>query len=75
MLKMSHRDFPRVDDTMEPIMAEKTVTRETAIDALRCLATADALILDVIGSSNGYRNDTIAEMENQLGVKVSTTPA
>jgi len=56
-------------------MSSKTISRETAIDALRCLATADALILDVIGSSNGYRNDTIAEMENQLGVKVSTTPA
>ena len=56
-------------------MSEKSITRETAIDALRALASADALIKKTKGTSNMYRTETIAEMENQLGVKVTTTPA
>ena len=55
-------------------MSEKTISRETAIDALRCLASADAMIRKTKGTSNQYRTETIAELENQLGVKVTTKP-
>ena len=55
-------------------MSEKTISRETAIDALRCLAAADAVIRKVKGTSNEYRTETIAKMESQLNVKVTTKP-
>jgi hypothetical protein len=55
-------------------MTEKTISRETAIDALSALASANALIRKTTGYSNQFRTDTIAEIENQLGVKVSTKP-
>lgn len=55
-------------------MSEKTINRETAIDALRCLASADALILKTKGTTNQYRTETIAEMETQLDVRVTTKP-
>jgi|TARA_R110000851_G_scaffold97331_2_gene210936 hypothetical protein len=48
-----------------------TLTRETAIDALRALASADAMIRDAKGTSNQFRTDTIAEMENQLDVTIT----
>tara|TARA_B110000908_G_scaffold90979_1_gene108026 strand:+ start:260 stop:427 length:168 start_codon:yes stop_codon:yes gene_type:complete len=52
-------------------MTEKTLTRETAIDALHALASANAMILDAKGTTNQYRTDTIAEMEKQLNVSIT----
>jgi hypothetical protein len=56
-------------------MAEKTLTRETAIDALRALSSASAMVLDHAGTTNPHRTATIAEMERQLNVTVTTAKA
>jgi|TARA_R110000822_G_scaffold9146_10_gene35731 uncharacterized Fe-S cluster-containing radical SAM superfamily protein len=54
-------------------MNEKTLTRETAIEALIALSSANAMILESKGTMNQHRTDTIAEMVQQLNAEVTTT--
>ncbi len=49
-----------------------TISRELAIDALSALASADAMIVKTKGTRNQFRTETIAAIEEQLGVKVTT---
>lgn len=52
-------------------MAE-SISRELALDALRALNSADAMIKQKTGYSNQFRADTITQMCSELGVEVRT---
>tara|TARA_R110000851_G_scaffold56228_4_gene131605 strand:+ start:2927 stop:3109 length:183 start_codon:yes stop_codon:yes gene_type:complete len=53
-------------------MSEKTISRQTALEALAELAYADAMLATSNFTTNKLRTDVIAKLEEELGVKVRT---
>jgi hypothetical protein len=53
-------------------MGEKTISRQTALEALAELAYADVMLATTNYTLNKLRTEVIAKLEEELGVKVRT---